>query len=468
MSQKFPTQFSHRSRGLKLIVVCFLVLLMAIPAMFISYISFDRSNRADEVVRTVSNTYGGPQTLTGPILTIPYVGYDQEGKIDRSGDYIIFADSGLARFDHIETETRQRSLFRVPVFTAKGTLSATFNAPKEVDVDEGFELLWDRAQLLIALSDVRGLKQDIDLSVKGSAVSRRFEPAMANRLPSMVAKYEYAKSVQSFGVSDMGSAQTYLTVPAADLIKEDEALSVDVSINLGGAKTFGVRPYARSTQVSLSSTWSAPGFVGDLPPDSREITEAGFNAQWNVPYLRRGIRGHGGTQILSDLMVSKNMMGVNFVAKSNPYQTVNRALKYSVLFIGLVFLAYFLLEVIIGVPVHPAQYLLIGLAQAIFYLLLLAFSEHIGFAAAFIVSAAATVIATAGYAGAVFGHRKYILRTGIVFATVYALLFVLMRLQDSALMIGALTSFIAIVGTMYLTRNMNWYGEKADFNTKTD
>ena len=153
-------------------------------------------------------------------------------------------------------------------------------------------------------------------------------------------------------------------------------------------------------------------------------------------------------------------MTVQFVSLDNPYQTVNRALKYSVLFIGLVFLAYFLFEVIVGVRVHPAQYILIGLAQSIFYLLLLAFAERIGSTAAFLMSAGATIAATAGYAGAVFGAREYILRAGVVFTLVYALLYSLMRMQDFALMIGALASFIAIAMTMYLTRNLNWYGLK--------
>ena len=152
-------------------------------------------------------------------------------------------------------------------------------------------------------------------------------------------------------------------------------------------------------------------------------------------------------------------MQVNFVSPLNPYQTVNRALKYAVLFIGLVFLSYFLMETLLGVRVHPAQYLLIGIAQAVFYLLLLAFAEHIGFTLAFILSAAATVVLTAGYAGAVFG-RDLIWKSAGVFGAVYALLFVLMRIQDFALMVGALISFIAIAATLYLTRNMDWYGDK--------
>lgn len=465
-----PTMRSpfRRSRGLKLILVCFLVLLMAIPAMFISFISYERSHRADEVMRTVSDNYGGAQTVTGPILSIPYLLFDSEGKVSSSGDYILFAEQGRGVFDNIQTDTRKLSLFEVPIFTAKGDLTARFKDPKALVPDGNIDLQWDRARLLIALTDVRGLKRDIELSVKGlddaAGQKRLFEPAAgAQGLPRP--GLDYAKDAHRYGLKDvMGSRETYLSVDVSDLITEGQNLDVSVSLELGGAKTFAVRPYARSTQVSLSSAWADPGFVGDLPPDSREITEDGFEAEWNVPYLRRGIRGHGKVGILSSLMQSGSSMGVNFVATSNPYQTVNRALKYSVMFIGLVFLAYFLLEVIIGVPVHPAQYLLIGLAQAIFYLLLLAFSEHIGFTLAFIVSAGATVLATAGYAGAVFGDKRYIVKTGMVFSLVYGLLFVLMRMQDFALMVGALTSFVAIAGTMYLTRNLNWYGEKSDLS----
>lgn len=435
---------------------------MAIPAMFISYISFDRSSRADEVTRSVSNIYGGPQTLTGPMLSVPYVGFDADGNVNQQGDYIIYADKGRALFDDIQTDTRQRSLFRVPIFTANGQLSARFNAPRDIVPDSAIDLVWEQARILIAVSDVRGLKQDIHLTVKGQTETRQFEPAITHRLGNIQPDYEYAKNFQSHSLADSRHGNTYLSVPAGDLLVSGEPLSVDVSVSLGGAKTFGVRPYARSTEVSLSSSWSDPGFVGDLPPDTRDISDEGFSAEWSVPYLRRGIRGHGDAAVLKRLMQSPNLMGVNFVATDNPYQTVNRALKYSVLFIGLVFLAYFLMEVIVGVRIHPAQYILIGLAQAIFYLLLLAFSEHIGFVLAFILSASATVAATAGYAGAVFKDRDYVFKTGIVFASVYGLLFVLMRLQDFALMIGALTSFVAIAGTMYLTRNLNWYGGKAE------
>jgi len=194
------------------------------------------------------------------------------------------------------------------------------------------------------------------------------------------------------------------------------------------------------------------------PPIKRDISEGGFSAAWSVPFLARGMAAQGDARDLNLGQLSQKAMSVKLVNPVNPYQNVNRSLKYSVLFIGMVFLAYFLFETLVGVKVHAAQYVLIGLAQCVFYLLLLAFAEQIGFSFAFLIAAGATVILTSFYAGVVFG-KDYRLKAGAVFVTTYGLLYVLMRMQDFALMVGALASFLAIAATMYLTRNVNWYGQ---------
>ena len=477
-TQKTPTtqntmagKTPHNSPGLKLIIICALVMLMAIPAMFISYISFERSERADEVTSEVSERYGGEQYISGPMLVAPYVQTDNHDRVSESGNYVIFAENGHADFSGIETTVRKRSLFKIPTYQGKGQLVGSFakigNHPDSLIID------WSRAKIVVALSDVRGLKKDVELVLPGGE-RRKFEPANLDSsirvfpaskrvrtmdIPALGHKGPVtAKNYQAYGWLRQQREQTYLSVPVADIVKTDQAFTVKAEMVLGGARRLGIAPFAQSTTVNISADWADPGFEGGFPPDGREITKTGFSANWSVPYLRRGIRGQGKAHNLAALTGPDKIMTVQFVSTDNPYQTVNRALKYSVLFIGMVFIAYFLFEVIIGVRVHPAQYILIGLAQSIFYLLLLAFSERIGFAGAFLVSAGATITATAGYAGAVFGHRKYIARAGLVFALVYGLLYSLMRMQDFALMIGALASFIAIAMTMYLTRNMNWYG----------
>jgi len=476
--------FQGRSLGLKLIAVCGLVMLMAIPLMFISFISFERSGRADEVTREVSERYGGEQYVSGPMIVAPYIQKSApnsagQSYVTESGHYVVFAENGAADFSGLTTEIRKRSLFKVPTYSGQGTLTGRFNPAASISAD-GTEILWDKAQIVVALSDVRGLTEDVILTLPNGK-TRKFEPANIDSAPNYAdiaveAAIETtamtleerreirqaraaAQNYQRHGWLRHDRAQTYLSVPAGDFIMPDKGFTVKVDIALSGARRLGVTPFAQSTELLMSADWGDPGFEGGFPPNARDILEKGFSAEWSVPYLRRGIRAHGKAHQLPALTGSEKLMTVQFVSTDDPYQTVNRALKYAVMFIGMVFLAYFLFEVIVGVPVHVAQYLLIGLAQSIFYLLLLAFSEHIGFTLAFLVASCATIAATSGYAGAVFGHRRYIVRAGIVFALVYGLLYALMRMQDFALMIGALASFIAIAGTMYLTRNIDWYGK---------
>lgn len=456
-SINLPSGLPARSQGLKLIAVCFLVLLMAIPAMFISYISFERSNRANDVTAEVAQRYGGTQYITGPTLVVPYTVANAENEIVEAGDYVIFPEEGQANINDIETTIRKRSLFKVPTYQAKASMSAAFSMIDKDRLAKERTLMWDQARILVGVSDGRGLTEDVYLAA-GDGRRLKFEPAAygGHSRTAMEAATYHDKFQRHSGFTGR-SAMTFLAVPAASLVESGQAFNIKTDIVLSGATQLGVLPYAKSTVLNISADWPDPGFVGGFAPVEREITDAGFSARWSVPYLARGVLGEGPAHNLSLFDTHRTAMSVRFVAQVNPYQTVNRALKYAVMFIGLVFIAYFLFEVLVGVRVHPAQYILIGLAQSIFYLLLLAFSEHIGFGAAFLIAAAATIIVTAGYAGAVFGDRKYIARAGAVFVLTYGLLYTLMRMQDFALMIGALASFFAIALTMYLTRNMDWY-----------
>jgi len=456
----------RRSAGLKLILICGLVLLMAIPAMFIGAISYERSTAADEVTRKVSQRYGGQQTVIGPILSIPYETDLSDGTI-QTGHYILYPDSGEAAFKSVDVETKTQSLYKVPVYSASGVLSANFKDPLGQLEKAGVTLNRQDARFLISISDVRGLKQDIKLRGPNGQLAQ-FEPAVEQGHSRSRVAPVYGQNSEGIRVIAKAAIPArehqglprfgqWLSVSAVPFFTQNGEVSVSANLHLSGAQSLSIPPFARSTQVSLTSNWPDPGFQGEFTPTEREITEDGFSASWSMPYLSRGIRGQGRAE---DVMrgLTSNMVRVKFVNTDNPYQTVNRALKYSVLFIGLVFLAYFLFEIIVGTPVHPAQYILIGLAQAIFYLLLLAFAERIGFVPAFAIAALLTIFITAGYAGAVFGGRSYIWKAGSVFAIVYGLLFVLMRMEDFALMVGALASFTAIAATMYLTRDVDWYG----------
>ena len=235
-------------------------------------------------------------------------------------------------------------------------------------------------------------------------------------------------------------------------------------MRLTGAQRMGFAAFAQNSEISLNGDWAAPSFEGGFLPTDRDVTDEGFSAVWKVPYLARGVEASGVDLQLYNLVNSN--MGLSLLDEASPYQSVMRALKYAPMFVGLVFLAYFLFETTSSVRAHPAQYVLVGLAQAVFYLLLLGVSEHAGFTLGFIMAATATVMALSLYAGAVFGGREAQLNAFIVFTSLYVLIYVLMRMQDYALLVGSIASFAAIAFTMWKTRDLDWYGLSGSQNQR--
>jgi len=454
-TNKLPGDGFGQSVGLKLILVCALVLLMAIPALFIAAISFDRSGRADEVTREVSERYGGPQTLLGPVLSLPYSVKNAAGEIASYGEYVIFAEDGTASVKDLHTTIRKRSLFKVPTYQANVNFSAKFKLPEIANMQAGRQVFyWDEAKISIGLSDVRGLRDDVYLVLE-DGTKRNSGALGAVRAANLKASTASLSSFKAY--RDYIDLQ-FMDVSVGDLLAGKTGLDVSANLTIGGSQRVSISPFAQTTKANINADWPHPGFTGSYPPHERQISADGFSAHWSVPFLARGMAAHGDARVLNLHQLVQKPMSVRLVNPVNPYQNVNRSLKYSVLFIGMVFLAYFLFETLVGVKVHAAQYVLIGLAQCVFYLLLLAFAEQVGFGLAFLIAAGATVALTSFYAGVVFG-KSYRVKAGTVFVTTYGLLYVLMRMQDFALMVGALASFLAIAATMYLTRNVNWYGQ---------
>jgi len=454
------------SVGLKLLLVCFLVLVMGIPTLFISAISFERVGRADAVTQEVSERYGGPQTLLGPVLHIPYGVKDKYGEFSAYRDYVIFPETGTVDIKDLQTTIRKLSLFKVPTYQADAHFAAKFVLPDRHELEaSGQVFFWEDALITIGLSDVRGLRDDVFL-VYEAGEKRKFGP----RGSPSTGKYHSTTTIdRNSGRTIINKFKPYgqfintqsMNVKVGDLLEGKSELSISASLKVNGTDSLSIAPFAQTTKVNMKADWPHPGFKGNYPPLSHEINDNGFTAKWVVPYLARAMAASGEAGELNLQALSSKAVSVKFVNPVNPYQNVNRALKYAVLFIGLVFLAYFLFETLVGVKVHAAQYVLVGLAQSVFYLLLLAFSEHIGFTLAFTLASGATVCITSAYAGVVFG-KSYTLKAGAVFVTTYGLLYVLLRIQDFALMVGALASFLAIAATMYLTRNVNWYQNSMD------
>jgi inner membrane protein len=225
-------------------------------------------------------------------------------------------------------------------------------------------------------------------------------------------------------------------------------------------------PFSKPIVVQLSGDCAAPSFDGGFLPETRQTAGDTFNntfsAAWSVPFIARGLSADATSSALSLDQLGAKDLGISFVPANNPYTSVIRALKYAVMFVGLVFLTFFVFEALSGKRLHPAQYLMIGFAQMVFYLLLLSLSEYIGFDWAFVGAAAATVALIGLYAGAAFKSRVYQAQALVIFSIVYGLIYLLMRLDDFALLAGSIASFVGLALAMYLTRNIDWYGGKAE------
>jgi inner membrane protein len=247
-----------------------------------------------------------------------------------------------------------------------------------------------------------------------------------------------------------------LGASAAGLAKPDAQFSVSSALKFSGAQRLAVLAYGKTTHLKATGDWPSPGFDGGFLPVSRSVAASGFNAEWTVPFIARGVRAEGESESITGLEATA--LGISFVEVADPYQSVNRSIKYLPLFLGLVFLTYFLFEATTRKRVHAAQYLLVGVAQIIFYLLLLSLAERIGFDWGFLIARSATVMLLAVNAKWVFASRAQGMRALGIFAPLYALIYALLRLEDNALLVGAVASFLAVAAVMYFTRRIDWYG----------
>jgi len=416
-----------RSMGLKLIFVCVLALVMAIPAFFVGSLIDERTQRAADVVKEISEHVGGEQTFLGPTLVVPYT------LPSGHGIYWIAPAQASAALK-TTTEERQRSLFKVPVFQADLKLDAAFDLTgPSAALPEGAQLDWSKAQIVVGVSDTRGALADATLTISGKMAALTPSDAPL-KLP-----------LNLYGAKAEGIA------------KPDAQFHATSVLRFSGAQRVAVLAYGETTHLTAQGDWPSPSFDGGFLPVRRTVSSRGFSADWSVPFMARGVNGEGIDGTLHAL--NSAALGVSFIEVADAYQSVNRSLKYILLFLGLVFLSYFVFEVTAGKRVHPAQYILVGIAQIIFYLLLLSFAERIGFDYGFLIAGAASVLLLSLNAGWIFSSRLQGARAFGVFSALYSMIYMMLRLEDNALLVGAVASFVAVAAAMYFTRDMDWYAQ---------
>lgn len=415
----------------RVLLVAALALLLQVPGCMIGELARERQRSRDEATAEVSRTWGVGQRLAGPLLAVPY---RVEGTDKKGVRYTIESGTAVMLPEQLEVQARaaaevlHRGLFDIPVYRARLRLAGRF-APPAAELGALVpreSLRWREAQLVLRVSDVHGIERAGAL--RAGAAPREFRGG-----PGLLS----------------GSG---LHAPLADLAA---AAPVDFSmeLDLRGSGGLFFAPTAKQTAVALASDWPHPKFTGAWLPDRREVSAQGFSASWQLTSLAGGFPT-AARHAPDDEALASAAFGAELLNPVDPYRMSERSLKYSLLFIGLTFTVLWMFELRAGRGVHPLQYLMVGAALCLFYLLELSLAEHLGFGAAYALAAGAVTAQVSLYARAVLrGWAPAVLLMALV-AALYALLYLLLGAEDYALLAGSAMLFAVLSGVMFLTRRL--------------
>jgi inner membrane protein len=422
----------------KVLGIGVLALLMTLPLMQVSGLVAERQSLRTEAINQIAQGWGGDQVLGGPVLVVPtrrLVTPDgQQQPQWHAGSETMLSDALKVDVDLV-TSTRSYGIYAAPVFVATAKLHATFPADDLAQFRAASDATWQRgkAELRLPLADLRGLQQVDELSINGKPV--RFE-----------------SSAERFGPWPV------VVVPIDLDTLGNQPMAVAITMKLAGTEALQLLPLARNTDVTMRAPWRDPSFTGAALPLARSINANGFSAHWHLLDLNRSYGQHWNERDGSVAnALPSSTFGVQLYQPVDVYQRNVRAGKYGLLFIAMTFVVFFLFEVLKRLRVHPVQYLLVGMALATFYVVLLALSEQIGFGAAYAIAAAAVVLIIGGYAAAVLRARRAGWLLGGVVALTYAMLYGLIAAEQYALLVGALVLLVTVALLMYLTRRIDWY-----------
>ena len=464
----------ERSPGVKLLFAVLVAFALTVPLVFVYALVWDRQSQSQTAQQSITAGWGGAQVVAGPVVVVPFRTTEtQNEQVDGKTTtrtveverffYISPIDNQAKTV--IKPEERRKSIYRSVLYEAQVSGVAKFALPADLPrfgVTKE-RLLWDRAELRMGASDARGLTKGGTLKIDGQAL-----PVQPGRGPG-------ATGGQGF----------FAFLPW----NGDGVLTVDYAFGLRGSGSLSVVPRGGQTRWNVSSSWANPSFSGAFLPETRSISESGFKAGFTVDKLALGqapvATEDPGPPMIDDgsgnyspmtseasyapsaanpasggavEMVSgqARAVTVGLVEPVNLYSKVDRAVKYGFLFIGFTFLAFLLFDIVGGARVAAAEYLLTGAALVLFFVLLLAFAEVIGFTAAYLLASAAIIGLLTAYSAAVLGSWRRARFIGALLLGLYALLYVLLSLEAWSLLIGSVLLFVALAGVMYATRKIDW------------
>lgn len=418
---------------LKLGSIAALILLLLIPSSMITSIISERENLSNDAISEVSSKWANSQLINGPVLTIPLV-YETQQKEEtvEITRYLHILPETLRIAGNVEPQQLKRGIYEIVVYSSELDLSGGFQLGQKIDQNGLKSIHWKDAFLTVGLSDLRGIKENILVNWNGQSLKAEPGSRITALIPSGVTFY------------------------LPDLEKSKGVLPFDFHLSFQGSEKLSFVPLGSTTEVSIKSPWSSPSFNGNFLPTDRDVSEAGFSANWKVLQLNRNFpQSWIGDNYQTSIWNSS--FGMDLILPLDDYQKSMRSAKYAIMTIALTFLIFFLVEILNGRRIHAFQYTLVGLSLCLFYILLISISEHSNFNLAYGLSTFSIVSMISLYSLSVFKAPKITALLFVVLFGIYGFVFVTLQLADYALLLGSVGLTLILAATMYFTRHVNWY-----------
>lgn len=416
---------------MKLGIIGLLSVLLLIPQQFILRLINERYETSSKAETEVSQLWSRAQQITGPVIHIP-------NKNKHENDLYLLPED-LHIKGNVTTENRHRGIFDATVYSADLDIEGSFTL-LELPAFENTEYDTAKAEVLIALNDFRGLTENITLRLD-----------------------EETYAMKSNQDGQMGSVLC-CPVPLSEM-QVGQSVKFSVKMPIKGSESLTFLPLGNSTEVELTSNCASPSFQGNYLPVTRTVSDKGFSASWKILAINRDftqiVTGWGvldnGPQWVNTMA---NEFGVTLKVPVLQYQQTTRSVKYAYLFILMTFAIVFFLEYRHLTPIHPVQYLLIGIALLLFYTLLLSFSEHIPFFWSYLIATLMTIVLITGYLAGILKIKKTPIITGLFLLTLYAFMYALLQMETYTLLVGSIGIFIILAVLMYASQKVKWYKDK--------
>ena len=444
-----------KTLGFKIIIIVVLGLLLLIPMTFINSVVRDRIRYQNEAISSIIEPVGDSANIQGVVIAIPYLEkfIDSDTKeIGYTRKYIFYMPNEYNVTGDVEVTSLSRGIFKAPIFNSKLNITGRFDKynAEIYNLDENNTIiLYDEAMIILGIGNKKNLMKLPNILINQNEELKYYEKNINIDLNMFNNKFLY-------------------TISRDNILN---GFDFNITMDIQGGNSLIITPLASENTFKISSKWKDPSFTGGFLPTKREVNNNGFNAEWNIASFNTSFTKYwtsdensnrlnniDNNQYYTSNQESNNVL-ISFLLLNDNYQKTSRSVKYAILFIFIPFFVLFLCEVLSKKRIHPVQYILIGIANAIFYLLLLAISEHINFNISYFLSALMVTALTSIYIGYIIKSPRYTISMAIVESLIYIFLFGILQLTDYALLMGTLGLFAVIALAMYFTRNVDWYGE---------